>query len=185
MLCVALSHPRSRLSTSVTGNAAQAVFFCARGRGGGCSGGLVFLSRRALGPSSRIDPPLPLQSIFRTLDGDGLCALPNKPYQVHLGIWRGLDQAVRGMHAADKELIQAVLRGTLLHRFWGLWLSPLPLHCTELRGKGVPGGRSGREHRQALSVGARGFWERNEKQWGAGCHQPTPSQHQEAGPGWQ
>lgn len=47
--------------------------------------------------------------------------------------WRCLDQAVRGMHMADKELIQAVLRGTLLHRIWGLWLSPLPLHCTELR----------------------------------------------------
>ncbi|KAM9088563.1 dol-P-Man:Man(5)GlcNAc(2)-PP-Dol alpha-1,3-mannosyltransferase isoform 8-T8 [Megaptera novaeangliae] len=30
--------------------------------------------------------------------------------------WRCLDQAVRDRHAADKELIQTVLRGTLLHR---------------------------------------------------------------------
>ncbi|XP_023606384.1 dol-P-Man:Man(5)GlcNAc(2)-PP-Dol alpha-1,3-mannosyltransferase isoform X1 [Myotis lucifugus] len=49
--------------------------------------------------------------------------------------WRCLDQLVRGMHAADKERIQVVLRGTLLHRIWGLWLSPLLPHCTELRGE--------------------------------------------------
>lgn len=78
--------------------------------------------------------------------------------------WRCLDQAERGRCGADKELIWAVLRGTLLHRIWGLWLSPFPLHCTELRGEGAWGGRSRREHRQALSVGARGFCEGDEKQ---------------------
>lgn len=44
-----------------------------------------------------------------------------------------LHQAVRGMRTADKELVWAVQRGTLLHRNWGLWLSPLPLQCMELR----------------------------------------------------
>lgn len=53
--------------------------------------------------------------------------------------WRCLDHAVRGMYTADKELIQAVLRGTLLHRIWGLWLSPFPLHCIELRGEQAGG----------------------------------------------
>lgn len=54
---------------------------------------------------------------------------------------------------ADKELIQAFLRGTLLHRIWGLWLSPLPLHCTELRREQEVIGGTRREHTEALSVG--------------------------------
>lgn len=78
--------------------------------------------------------------------------------------WRCLHQAVRGMHTADEELTWGVLRGTLLHRIWGLWLSTLPPHCTELRGEEAWDGRGGREHRQALSVRAGGFWEGDEKQ---------------------
>lgn len=63
-------------------------------------------------------------------------------------IWRCPDQVVKGMHMADKELIRAVLRGTLLHRIWGLWLSPLVLHCAELRGEGAGGWKEReREHR--------------------------------------
>lgn len=90
--------------------------------------------------------------------------------------WKGLHQAVRGMLTADKELIWAVLRGTLLHRIWGLWLSPLP-HCTAWSSEGKRPGLGGvgeREHRQALSVRAGAFWEGDEKQWVSGGHQPAP-----------
>lgn len=85
---------------------------------------------------------------------------------------------MRDRHVADKELIKTVPRGTLLHRIWGLWLSPLllQLHRAQ-RGRGRGSGwRGKREHRQALFVGARGFCGGNEKQWGqAVASPPLPS----------
>ncbi|XP_019524278.1 PREDICTED: dol-P-Man:Man(5)GlcNAc(2)-PP-Dol alpha-1,3-mannosyltransferase isoform X1 [Hipposideros armiger] len=94
-------------------------------------------------PSSTARKPteIYLYPIFRTLmQMDSVPSLINftKSISVQLS-WRCLDQAVRGMYTADKELIQAVLRGTLLHRIWGLWLSPFPLHCIELRGEQAGG----------------------------------------------
>lgn len=58
-----------------------------------------------------------------------------------------LDKDGRAMHMADKEFIQAILRGTLLHKVWELWLSPLPLHCIE------QGGGMGWEEQERAQAG--------------------------------
>lgn len=96
--------------------------------------------------------------------------------------WRFLDQAVRGMHITDKELMQAVLRGTLLHRIWGLWLSPL-LHYSELRGDRRVGGAGESTHRHFL-------WEQEDSGKGieamGGRLSPTyPFPAPRTRPGWQ
>lgn len=105
-------------------------------------------------PSSTARKPteIYLYPILRTLDADGLCALPNKPYQVHFcaAFIEVPGQSVRGVHTTDKEHIPAVLRGTLLHRVQGLWLSPFPaLH----RAQGGTGRGWGWEEQERAHAG--------------------------------
>jgi hypothetical protein len=64
------------------------------------------------------------------------------------------------MCPVDKDLTQVVLRGTLLHRIWGLWLSP-PFHCaaesSEHMKKGHGVGGKGREHRAGTFCGGQKY----------------------------
>lgn len=115
-----------------------------------CSSGWAPSLSPRVSSTARKPTEIHLYRILRTLDEMDSVTFPinlTKSTSVQ-PTWRFLDQAVRGMHPTDKELMQAVLRGTLLHRIWGLWLSPL---CTtELRGERRVGGTGESTHRHFL-----------------------------------